>query len=279
MWFTLLILLDLWLANWFICWVIDCSGIGAVYVYVAVPLLYYGALPRLPEWRGFRRLGLWRWARRVYFHGTQVPLRPLHGPGSQVLYVAWPHGVYAESISAVLLTSDEFADVLPICSSVLFAIPLLRELASLMGAVPANVGDIEAALAVGRSLVILPEGMRGALNTTREDIVRLMRKRTGYLEIALRHPRLKVATLQVHTPEPPYERVIYASHSWASRLQHAMLHMVRYPWPLLHWGWGYSFLPRRQRITFLLDTNTVTIDPAIPTTLQTLQCHIESSHY
>lgn len=254
MWFTLLVTLDLLLAYWFISWLISLnlvSGAPDALYWLGVPLLYYCG-PRLPEWPRFRRFAFWNWARRVYFHDTTVPLRAPHHHGAhQVLYVAWPHGLYAESISAALLTSDEWADVLPVCSSVLFVIPLLRELASLMGAVHANAADIRAALEAGRSLIILPEGMRGALGAPPRT---LLERRTGYIEVAksARCPKpLLLVTLQVHTAEPAYTVLPHGA------LQLWMLRWLRYPWPLFHWGHWYSFLPKRQRITFILGVRRI----------------------
>lgn len=257
MWFTLLIIIDLAVAYWFISWVIALRllpGVPDLAYWVAIPLAYYCG-PRLPEWPRFRRFRFWGWARRVYFHGTQVPLRAPHHHHGQVLYVAWPHGVYAETISAVLLTSDEFADVLPVCSSVLFAIPLLRELASLMGAVHANAADMRAALEAGRSLIILPEGMRGAIEAPPRL---LLEKRTGYIAVAKSArcpgPPLQLVTLQVHYAEPMYH---VGSHGWFQRWM--LSSWLRYPWPLIHWGQWYTFLPRRQRVTFLLGKRAIPV--------------------
>jgi 1-acyl-sn-glycerol-3-phosphate acyltransferase len=249
MWFTLLILLDLWLAHWFISWVISLELVAALpdaAYWIGIPLAYYWG-PRLPEWRALRTWRFWGWVRRVYFYGTELPLRAPHHRDGQVLYVAWPHGVYAEAVSVVLLTSEAFADVLPVCSSVLFAIPILRELASLMGAVHANAHDIQAALAAGRSLIILPEGMRGAMGAPPRE---LMATRKGYIRVAQRarcRKPLLFVPVHIFYTQPTYHVVPFARP-----LQLWMLRWLRYPFPLIHWGYAYSFLPRRQRITFLL---------------------------
>jgi 1-acyl-sn-glycerol-3-phosphate acyltransferase len=187
--------------------------------------------------------------RRVYFHGTTLPQRALHHRPTerQVMYVAWPHGMYGEGVSMVLLTSDAWSDVLPVCSSVLFSIPIAREFASLWGAVPANAHDMKAALRAGHSLLIFPEGMRGALGAHPRE---LLAKRKGYIRVAQdARPSapLVFVTLQVHHAEPAYSVVPFARP-----LQLLSIKWLRYPWPVIHWGWGYSFLPRRQQYTFLL---------------------------
>jgi len=257
MWFTALILLDLWLAYLLISWLISLhlvAGAPDAIYWLGVPFLYYWG-PRLPEWPRFRRFRFWNWVRRVYFRGTKVPM-PVSQ--NQVLYVAYPHGMYGESVSIALLNSDAFADVLPVCSSVLFAIPILRELASLMGAVHANAKDMKAALEAGRSLLIFPEGMRGALGAPPRL---LLEKRTGYIALAksARCPNpLVLAPLKVHHEKGPAYQQVCAHGAF----QLWTLSWLRYPWPMIHWGqWG-TFLPKRQRITFLVDYNVIPITAA-----------------
>jgi 1-acyl-sn-glycerol-3-phosphate acyltransferase len=106
---------------------------------------------------------------------------------------------------------------------------------------------MQEALRAGRSLVILPEGTRGALGAHPRA---LMHKRRGYIRVVqeARAPKpIVFVPLYLRHDVPSYDSV-----PCAPRLQLWCLRWLRYPWPSLHWGWAYSFLPRRQHIDFIM---------------------------
>jgi len=167
----------------------------------------------------------------------------------QVIYAICPHGIHGEATILYFVLNKLFNTVIIVATSVLFYIPIIREFAALGGAVPANTATISHLLDEGRSIMLLPEGLRGALYA--ENDLRVLKGHTdgdseprkGFIRLALtskNHKTLKIVPVWMHGVEHMY--TVFRPIVWLQRL---ILKNYRYPWPLLNWGVG--FWPRTDK--------------------------------
>lgn len=92
---------------------------------------------------------------------VQDPLRPV--PPGPVLFVCRPHGILVVSAWLTFLTTNALSSRRPVLlaiHSIVFSLPLCRELALLLGCIDVSRDSIEAALAHGYSVAVLPGGVR-----------------------------------------------------------------------------------------------------------------------
>ena len=227
MWLSIIIIINLFIAY-------------HLPVYIVI---LYCLLPRLPKSTWFKGLGVWAYFRR------NMSVARLPDNVGQVIYAICPHGMYGEAATIYFVLNSVYSHVTPIATSILFYIPIVREFASLAGAVPANRDDIADILDQGQSIMLLPEGMRGTLYETGQDLRVLKgetngdsKPRKGFIRVALasKHKKtLKIVPVWMSGVDKMYSvwRI-----QWIQRLT---LRFFYYPWPLLNWGCG--FLPRTDR--------------------------------
>lgn len=261
MWYTGLILLDVYLFWWFATKITQLLGLNALLhwlrvemeyawiphelaeltehsiVLIGIVILYY-LLPNLPQSDWFRHARLWDWMRlhhtRIEFY-SQDPLPHLQ-EGKPVMYACAPHSMYGEHITMAMVLNPLFSKVRVICTSLLFWIPIARECTSLAGCAPATMPRIMEELNAGHSIALIPEGMRGILCDTRE----VLRTRFGFIRAALTASHgCRLVPVYVHGTEHHYW--VWNPWPW---FQSRMLSRFMYPWPIVHFGHYLSFWPR-----------------------------------
>ncbi len=209
-------------------------------------VIAYYALVNLPESRRFKHWSGWEWVRREWFmlRAPSVPWRP--HVDHQVVYAIVPHSVYAEATTFCFLLNPLYEGVVIFATSLLFLIPFVRDLASLAGARPATSAAISSALDAGNSIIIMPQGMRGALhvNDGHAGIMRLFkqRPRKGFIKLAIasrNHKTLRIVPVYIKNADKTY--TTYHVWPWA---QEKLLDKFWYPWPLFNFGWYGSFWPK-----------------------------------
>ncbi len=233
-------------------------------LFVACYYLFFN----LCESKWFRFAGIWDRVRREYFeyrvyderyHGQDVThslrWRPPHlsntlsatgagnGVPQQCVYAVVPHGIYAEGSTFYFVLNGLYDGVVVFATSLLFWLPLCREFASLVGAQPATSECIGAALDAGQSILILPEGMRGALHVGDPLEVLRKRRRLGFVKQALASKNastLVIVPVYIAGVERLYDT--WLPWPW---LQHKLLDRFYYPWPILNFGWYGTFWPKR----------------------------------
>lgn len=308
MWYTLVIILDIFLA-----WLITNSLISIFqwcfpffphafptivmrsfhipegFIHLALYLpnallvgLYY--MFRLPKCNAFRHWHGWEYMRREYFRYEVVPHSPpppKGGAGSggekkkekktrppmsdefvwphtsgQVIYAVAPHGIYAESVTFFFTLNKQFDKVTTIATSLLFWIPIVREFACLAGAASATSANIAHEFEQGRSIVMLPEGIRSAMHVNDPNgMSKVLRgtggenePRKGFIRLALSmadKDRI-ISIVPVYNAGAEKTYTTYDVFPW---LQRRMMRNYMYPWPIFNFGWYGSFWPKPVKIT------------------------------
>jgi 1-acyl-sn-glycerol-3-phosphate acyltransferase len=262
MWVTLLLALDVFLF-WYLSpfapifqyvrpLLLDILPNELVQVILLLPnvllvALYY-MLPRLSKNNAFKNLHVWSYFRQN-FRREQIGRKPK--PGEQVIYAVCPHGIHGEAPILYFVLNPIFNHVVPIATSLLFYIPIVREFASLAGAVPANSADISRLLDRGESILLLPEGLRSVLYA--EQDLRVLKGETngdsaprkGFIRLARtcsNHKTLKIVPVWMQGVQDMY--TVYRPFVWLQRL---VLKTYRYPWPILDFGNWLGFWPRTDK--------------------------------
>jgi hypothetical protein len=207
----------------------------------------YYLVVNLPESRAFRFWSGWEWVRQKHFSVREPgpdDWRPPH-LDQQVIYAVAPHGIYAEATTFYFVLNELYAGVVVMATSLLFWIPIVREFAALAGARPATTANIAALLDAGHSIIIMPEGMRGALHVDEgpAGVLRVLQTRKGFVRCALAsktHATLKIVPVYIHGVRELYRT--WLPWPW---LQGHLLSKYYYPWPIINWGWWGTFWPRK----------------------------------
>jgi 2-acylglycerol O-acyltransferase 2 len=112
-------------------------------------------------------------------------------PNAQFLFAVFPHGTQADFrilMDGMLL--DVFPNVSEKCrvlaATVLFRIPIVREVALWTGCVDARRSVAESLLDHGRSVIVLPGGMAEQIRTTRGKEIVYLQNRKGFLKLSMR---------------------------------------------------------------------------------------------
>lgn len=158
------------------------------------------------------------------------------------------------SVSTIVGFALTDQDVRIMASSLLFWIPLVRELVCLAGAVPASRHAMRAALDAGCDVVITPEGLRSVLhhNEGHVGVRRVLRgipnecgPRTQFIQCAL--DSVNAERIRLVPVYAPAELDMYAVSDALPALRRLCMKLFRYPWPTF--AWGYGFWPRRVPLT------------------------------
>lgn len=202
---------------------------------ILIGIYFMYQLPYVPA---FKSLPIWKYFRESYFTIKTVNYEP---PSSQVIYAVSPHGCYGEAIHIGFVLNETFKSVVPVSTSLLFWIPIVREFAYLAGAIPANTFNISHALNAGQSIVMAPEGMRGVLHMNDHPLTVLRgipgecEPRVGFIRCAITCPN-KVKIIPVYVKGIDKLYTVYNLFPW---LQKKLLKTYYYPWPMLNFGfWG-----------------------------------------
>ncbi|MBX9636412.1 MAG: 1-acyl-sn-glycerol-3-phosphate acyltransferase [Nitrosomonas sp.] len=171
----------------------------------------------------------------------------------QVVYAVAPHAIFAESVTFFFTLNKLFDAVTTIATSLMFWIPIVREIVSMAGVVAATTSNIAHELDSGRSIVILPEGMRAALHVNEVNgVMRVLRGQTGG-ESEPRKGFIRCATscknnvviVPVYNAGAEKTYTTYNIFPW---LQRRMLRNYMFPWPLFSFGLYGSFWPKKTQI-------------------------------
>jgi hypothetical protein len=142
-------------------------------------VLYLQWIPR--ESTFFRSHPAWEWFRKDYFSfKVYDPHKVLEDKETQYIVAIHPHGVYSSTLDLYFALNPEMIRYKAVATSILFKIPLLKELAGMAGAIPANRSDMLTALSCRDSLALCPGGVREAGNVGNQIV-----KRMGFLKISM----------------------------------------------------------------------------------------------
>lgn len=210
--------------------------------HIAIPVLivYMFYLPKkrdsVREW-----MPMFRWLRTTHCPLTYAGrVDVLAEKTTPRIFVFHPHGLHC--VGASLIGSDPFMSHLRIaCSSVLFWLPIVKELVAWAGAFPCNRDDIKAMLKSNQPVILYPGGMNEIPGAT---YLQSYNRRTGFIKLAM---ELGVDIVPCWVDG---ENELYDVYHPFPRLQHWCYRKFRYPWPVLSWGWRWvPFLPKSNKLT------------------------------
>jgi 1-acyl-sn-glycerol-3-phosphate acyltransferase len=178
----------------------------------------------------FRKLSYWKWFLNEYFKfkpkgpGAYMVDPKKVNPDKQVIFAMHPHGLFACS-SSYWAFSPHLTHVRGVGTSIMFYIPLVKEIISLGGGVRANRQDILSTLQCGESVFMTPGGMREILTHQK-----IYEKHLGFLKIA-KATGVPVVPVYGKGVKELYD--IWLPWPW---LQSILLHMFLYPGVIFAWG-------------------------------------------
>ena len=147
-------------------------------------LVVYMVVPPM-EHMAFRRWRFFKMYRALFYPSTAIysehnAHRP--DPAHPTLYAISPHGCYFEAGCTAFVMTSAFKHVRSLGSSVLWKVPILKELVTLVGAKPISAKEIQKQLYKDKgSISIVPEGMRGAVARTDPHTIPI---RKGFIRCA-----------------------------------------------------------------------------------------------
>jgi len=166
-----------------------------------LPIYLYPAQNQYPGWKGFEALwNLMDYANtgKSYFGDFDIHGRENVDSDKQYIIACHPHGtvIFQRTFWRSKLCDELFKKPWRmLAASVLFYIPIVREMTLWFGAVDASKKNCEKILRAGTSLVLYPGGLDEANIVDLRNDVRL-RTRTGFIRLAVKHntPVLPVFT-------------------------------------------------------------------------------------
>ncbi len=235
------------------------AGLAAIWV---APLRTDGSA----AWPAFRDSPVWD-AWRRYFGMTLVTPDGEEGGGGggdtppplgPHIIAQFPHGVFP--IGSFLTPLGRVAclpaGTVGAIATVLFHLPLLRHIYAWFGCIPADRASIEAALASGKCVGLVPEGVAGVFAGATPEAEPVLTAHKGFIKLALRAPG--------GVPTPIRPAFIFgqsrALSFWGSRRASRALRATVGVW----WGRaGLPCLPRRVRLVMAVGRAVRLAPPAV----------------
>jgi len=193
----------------------------------------------------------------------------------QCLLAVFPHGVASEYR---MLMDGMLPNALPrisekihvLAASVLFAIPVVREMALWTGCVDARKSVAERLLKKGDSILVLPGGEAEQIRTAYGKERVYLKKRKGFLKLALRHG-VPVVPVYVFGSSDYYHTssLGYKTRLWLSKNLGICIPLARG-----YWGSPFCPLPVPTTIVFGAPIKLSVADPNAPTTEELDAAHL-----
>lgn len=185
----------------------------------------------------FRQHWIWHHVIHNYFQFKVV------GPGAatlngderkQYIYALHPHGLYASAVS-YWAVSPHLTHCRAVGTSLLFYLPIVKDLISLGGVIRANRTDMVTTLMCNESIVVTPGGMQEVLTWGHTYTDHL-----GFLRIA-QATRVPIVPIYAKGVDQLYDVWLF----WP-RIQRIALHLFYYPIFVFSRGlWWLPFWPKR----------------------------------
>lgn len=163
----------------------------------------------------------------------------------QVIYAVCPHGIFAEGVIFYFVLNERYLEVDVMSSTVQHVVPILREFSKLGGAHRADSETIADSLDRGRSIMLLPEGIRGAIYPPDLRVLRGIpgecRRRDGFIRLALTSKNAKDIAIQPVWMDGVDQ--MYQTWHFFKWFQKLTLKTFGWPWFIFNLGVYGSFFP------------------------------------
>lgn len=199
------------------------------------------------------------------------PLSPSHPPFSlhpsqQYIFGVHPHGIHCIPLGQFTAKNSAFDQTFPhlygpkltgICATVIFKLPVVRELFFHMGYVDASRSVCQEALQARQSLFICVGGEEEALYTTLGQDIVVLSKRQGFVRLALSYGAALVPVFGVGNSDT------YQTYSWGLSWRLWLQKKTGIALPIFHGRWGTT-LPYPVPIQLLVGKPIPTPMPKVP---------------
>ena len=202
-----------------------------------------------------------------YFPMTVTPWAPdarLDAEATQYVFGVHPHGIHCWPLNAFALLGSPFDRRFPglvgarlsgLAATVIFQIPVVRELFLSLGYLDAGRATADKALARGRSLYVCTGGEEESMRSARGVDVVVLAKRKGFVRLALAHGASLVPVFGAGVSD------CYQTYPLLLRARMALQKATGIALPIFH-GRALTPLPSRQRIELLVGEPIATPAPA-----------------
>lgn len=235
-WVFLLFLFSFWVFVWVPHQMVSTHPF-ALFVYIVLLWRYFKWIPKERKWFRFHP-----WIQKITMEYMNPIASDPHNTlnNKNQLFFYHPHGVYATCMFIFFCCNKKCQNVRVAVSSILFRIPIVKEVVGLLGCIPVNRQDIVYALGRGESVCVCPGGLRELLLHKDSPNSYYLRKSTVQLAID--------CGVNVVLVECPDEVLLYSL--WIPNLlyilQNALLKVVLYPFFIFSWGNRYvPFWPKQ----------------------------------
>lgn len=175
---------------------------------------------------------------RMYFQFKVYKEEPLK-QSRNILFTAFPHGIFPIAIPIMAGVCKqilpELAKPVPVAAIAenMFAAPIISPLLTWLGCVPAKEEYISRALQT-ETCILLPDGIAGAFHSDPDEEILYIRKRTGFVRIALQEgaslvPFYCFGHTQLFSKYPHAESWLA---NWSRRIRFSIIFFI-----------GHTFLP------------------------------------
>lgn len=186
--------------------------------------------------------------------------------GETYVFGCHPHGIHCYPLIEVTNPLSSFSKLFPnitgmkltgLAATVIFKIPVVRELFLYMGYIDASRAIAGEALTAGQSIAVCVGGEEEALLTTPKKDIYVLRKRKGFVRLALSHGASLVPVLGIRANE------LYTTYSFLSRPRMWLQKNCGIALPIFHGRWGTP-LPHPIQVLIILGEPIPTPKPKVP---------------
>lgn len=210
------------------------------------------------------------WAFTRYFKGyiTCVPwAKGARLPTDSTTYIfgAHPHGIHCTALVELGNPYGDFAEMFPnvsgvkltgLAATIIFKIPVVREMFLYMGYIDASRSVASEALAAGQSIYLCIGGEEESLLTTPGKDIYVLKERKGFIRLALSYGASLVPVLGIGTNEAyTTYNVLYPARKWIQKRFGIAL-------PIFHGRW-FTPLPHKVPIKIVIGEPIPTPKPAV----------------
>ena len=186
--------------------------------------------------------------------------------GETYVFGCHPHGIHCYSLIEVTNPLSDFARMFPnlsglkltgLAATVIFRLPIIREMFLFMGYIDASRSVANKALSVGQSIAVCVGGEEESLLTTPKKDIFVLQNRKGFVRLALSHGASLVPVLAIRANE------LYTTYTFLFKARVWLQKNCGIALPIFHGRWGTP-LPHPIEVTIVLGEPIPTPKPDCP---------------
>jgi len=186
--------------------------------------------------------------------------------GETYVFGCHPHGIHCYSLIELTNPHSDFSRMFPnlsgpkltgLAATVIFKLPVVRELFLYMGYIDASRSVASKALSVGQSIGVCVGGEEESMLTTPKKDIYVLQKRKGFVRLALAHGSSLVPVLAIRANE------LYTTYKFLFKVRMWLQKNCGIALPIFHGRWGTP-LPHPIQVKIVLGEPIATPKPDIP---------------